>query len=184
MTDGILEIRQATQSDIPDIAEIHVAGWQGAYGGIVDQDYIDSKTVENRIETWASIFQKNESDILLAQLDGESVGFISYGSLRTPPAGMSKIRPLYSSEIYALYLIPNFYRQGVGTALIQEAVMQLKIKKHQSMCLWVLKDNKRGCSFYEAVGGQRVGKKVLEMGRTNVKEVCYAWRDIDEVLKK
>ncbi len=177
-----LAIREATKSDIPDIAKIHVAGWHGAYGGIVDPDYIESKTVENRIETWSDIFQKDESKILLAQIEGQSVGFLSYGALKTPPAGMSKIRPLYSSEIYALYLLPEFYRQGIGTALIKTSVESLKEQKHQSMCLWVLKDNKRGCSFYDSIKGQRVGKKILEMGRTNVKEVCYAWRDINDIL--
>ena len=180
----MIKIREATTADIPDIAKIHVAGWHGAYGGIVDQGYLDDFTVEKRIPKWKEHFDKGESNALLAYIDGQAVGFVDYGSLKTPPAGMSKIRPLYSGEIYALYLMPEFYRQGVGTALIKEAVGKLKDNKHSSMCLWVLKDNKRGCSFYDSIGGQRVGKKIIEIGPTKAKEVCYGWRDIAEILNR
>lgn len=179
----VLEIRKATEADIPDIAEIHVAGWQGAYGGIVDQDYLDGFTVDMRIEKWQEHFDNGESQAMIAYLEGKAVGFVDYGPLRTAPAGTSKIRPLYSSEIYALYLKPDYLRQGIGTALIVEAVQALKIQKHQSMCLWVLKDNKRGCAFYDALGGQRVGKMMTEIGTTKAKEVCYAWRDLSLITK-
>lgn len=179
-----LEIRDATKDDITDIATIHVAGWQGAYGGIVDQAYLDSMTIESRIEQWTNHFNAGETNAKIALVSGNVAGFVDCGSLKTPPPGTSKIRPLYSSEIYALYLKPEFFRQGVGTALIKNAAADLKEKKHQSMCLWVLKDNKRACSFYDAMGAQRIGKKMIEIGPTKAKEVCYGWRDIEEVLKK
>ncbi len=179
----LIDIRKATQADIPDIAEIHVSGWQGAYGGIVDQQYLDNFTVDMRIEKWIEHFDSDESQSMIAYLDGKAVGFVDFGALKTAPAGMSKIRPLYSSEIYALYLKPDYFRQGIGTALMVEAVNDLKTQKHQSMCLWVLDKNKRACSFYESKNGKRVGKMMTEIGRTKAKEVCYAWRDINEVLK-
>ena len=50
------------------------------------------------------------------------------------------------------------------------------------MCLWVLDKNKRGCSFYEAIGGKRVGKKMVEIGPNKLKEVCYGWRDINKII--
>lgn len=179
-----LTIRQATEADIPDIAKIHVAGWQGAYGGIVDQGYLDDFTVEMRIPKWKERFDSGESNALIAYIDNKAVGFVDFGPLRTPPAGMSKIRPLYSSEIYALYLMPECFRQGIGTSLMKASVEKLKEQKHQSLCLWVLKDNKRSCAFYDAMGGQRVGKKMIEIGPTKAKEVCYGWRDIGGILNR
>lgn len=176
-------IRKATKSDIPDIAAIHVAGWQGAYGGIVDQDYLDSVTVEKRIEQWSEWFADETATRLVACQDNKIVGFITFGTLKTAPAGTSKIRPLYSSEIYALYILPEVFRQGVGTSLMKVAVNELQIQKHQSLCLWVLKDNKRACHFYEKMGGQRIGKKMVEFGPTKAKEVCYGWREIKEILE-
>ena len=180
---NVIEIREATEADIPDIAKIHVAGWHGAYGGIVDQGYLDGFTVEMRIPKWEENFAAGEGRTLLAYIDGVAVGFVSYGALRTPPPGMSKIRPLYSGEIYALYLEPEYFRQGIGTALIQKAIEKLQEQKHQSMCLWVLDKNKRGCGFYEAIGGKRVGKMMVEIGPNKLKEVCYGWRDLSLITE-
>ncbi len=180
----IYTIRQATQNDIPDLAHIHLASKLAAESGIIDQAFLDAKTVEQYKEKWVTFFEMDDSTQLILSVDSQSAGFISFGQLRNPPAGMSKIRPLYSSEIYAIYVHPDYFRQGVGKALLSEAVKNLQELKHQSLCLWALDKNKRGCGFYEAMGGQRVGKKMTEFGPSRAKEVCYAWRNIKEILDK
>lgn len=177
-----LTIKTATAEDISDLAKIHIEGWQGAYSGILDQNYIDSQNIEKRTKDWQEWMKEEGVTRLLAYKDNVPVGFIAFGALRTPPAGMSKIRPLYSSEIYGLYLIPEVFRQGIGTTIFKKAVKNLQIQKHQSMCLWVLDKNKRACTFYEKMGGQRVGKKMVEFGPTKAKEVCYAWRDFSAFI--
>lgn len=179
-----LIIKKAEKSDASVIANIHVKGWQGAYKDILNQNYLDSQTVEKRTSDWNEWLRDETSDRFIAYLDNNPVGFIAIGPLRTAPAGTSKIRPTYSSEIYGLYLLPEFYRQGVGAQLLRHAVESFKSKKHTSMCLWVLKDNKRACAFYEAMGGQRIGKKIVEFGPTKAKELCYGWRDISGILEK
>lgn len=174
-----LLIRKATVEDISEIAVIHVDGWHGAYGGIIDQDFIESLTVEWRIEDWKS--RVEETETWIAFQNGVAAGFVSFGSLRTPPPGTSKIRPLYSSEIYALYLKQDFYRQAIGTKLLKKSVEELSQQKHKSLCLWVIEKNKRARSFYEVMGGQRIGKRMVEIGPSNVKELCYGWRDISAI---
>ncbi|HPF78147.1 MAG TPA: GNAT family N-acetyltransferase [Alphaproteobacteria bacterium] len=174
-------IKKAQKTDAYEIAKIHVAGWQGAYGGILDQDFIESKSPEYRQQQWENIFDEESGETLIYEKEGKPVGFISYGPLRTAPPGTSKIRPLYSSEIYAVYLYPEYYRQGIGQALLKQAAFNLKAQKHHSLCLWVLDKNKRACSFYEAMGGQRIGKMMVEFGPTKEKEVCYGWREIDVI---
>lgn len=177
-----ISIQQANKDEAETIAALHVAGWQGAYGGIIDQGYIDSQTVQLRTAKWQDIFAQDESTTLLATFEGKPAGFISYGPLRTAPPGTSKIRPLYTSEIYAIYLAPDYFRQGIGTRLMSAAAEGLKEDKHQSTCLWVLEGNKRARGFYDKMGGQRIGKKMVEFGPTKAKEICYGWRDFD-VLK-
>ena len=176
-------IKKAEISDALAIAEIHIAGWQGAYGGILDQAFIDSKTLDHRLKQWKEILTDKIGETLIFEKEGKALGFVSYGPLRTAPPGTSKIRPLYSSEIYAIYLLPEYYRQGIGTKLFQRAVENLKAQKHGSTCLWVLDKNKRACAFYEAMDGQRIGKMMIEFGPTKAKEVCYGWRDVDIILK-
>ena len=170
-------IRPVTDNDIPVIASLHIEGWKGAYGGIVDQGYLDSLTVEKRTEDWKAWRAAGESDVFIGEVDGRPAGFVVTGRTKTPPPGSSPIRPSHSGEIYALYLHPDYWRQGLGTALIKHAARHLKEGKHSSICLWVLDANARAKSFYEKMGGQKLGAKMIEIGPNTLKEICYGWKD-------
>ena len=170
-------IRKATTDDIPAIAALHIEGWKGAYGGIVDQAYLDSLNIDMRIKSWGELMVSGESDTFLAELEGKPAGFVTTGRTKTAPPGSSPIRPSHSGEIYALYLHPDYWRQGVGSALLKHGMRELKVKKHSAVCLWVLEGNTRGRAFYDKMGGQKLGGKIVEIGPDQLKEVCYGWRD-------
>ena len=182
-----LEIREATEADIPDLARIHLASKLAAEIGIINSVFLESKTQSEYEEKWKCFLADEDSQKYIGFVDGKVIGLISFGPLRTPPPGISKIRPQYTSEIFAIYVDPEHFKQGYGKALLKFAVERLKEQKHHSLCLWALKDNKRACGFYDELGGQRIGKRVIEFGEgkltTKAKEVCYGWRDIDVILK-
>jgi ribosomal protein S18 acetylase RimI-like enzyme len=175
-------IRPASENDIPTIAALHVAGWTGAYGGLVDQAYLDSLTVEKRIEDWTSWLKSGESKVFLADDGGVPAGFVVIGRTKTPPPGSSPIRPSHSGEVYALYLHPDYWRRGIGRALLRHAATELKALKHSAICLWVLDGNQRGKAFYQAMGGQKLGSKMIEIGPSSLKEICYGWRDVSALI--
>lgn len=172
-----LNIRNASESDIPAIARLHVEGWKGAYGGIVNQAYLDALSVDQRIANWTDWMASGESTVFIADWDGTPAGFVTIGRTKTPPPGSSPIRPSHSGEIYALYLTPEHWRQGIGTALLKHAARELKDRKHGAICLWVLDANTRARGFYEKMGGQKLGGKMVDIGPDSLKEVCYGWRD-------
>ncbi len=172
-----MNIRKAIHSDIPTIAALHIEGWKGAYGGIVDQTYLDTLNLDMRIKSWTEWIATGATDTFLAEEGGKGVGFVTVGRTKTPPPGSSPIRPSHSGEIYALYLLPDIWRQGIGTALLKHAARELKAKRHTTMCLWVLDGNLRAKGFYEKLGGQKLGGKMIEIGPSSLKEVCYGWRD-------
>lgn len=173
-----MQIRKATQEDIPVIAALHIEGWKGAYGGIVDQAYLDSMTLEHRIEKWGEWLNTEEGgEVFLAEVDDKPAGFIDIGRTKTPPPGSSSIRPSHSGEVYALYLHPDYWRKGIGTLLLKHAARELKDRKHSAICLWVLDANVRAKAFYERMGGQKLGGKMIEIGSSKLKEICYGWRD-------
>ncbi len=178
-----MKIREADPNkDTDAIAHIHIEGWKSAYGGIINQNYLDSLSVSERADKWKIWLADEESSVDIAFVDDKPVGFVSYGRLRTPPPGQSAIRPLYTGEIMALYILPDYWRRGAGTALLKQACVKLKDFKHQSLCLWVLDKNSRACIFYEKMGGTRIGKQFIEVGGTRVKEVCYGWRNTAEII--
>jgi GNAT superfamily N-acetyltransferase len=177
-------VRKATKDDVSDLAHLHVQGWRDAYGGLLDADYIESKTVALREKQWAEWFDEDLTKTLIAyDENGTAAGFISFGKLKTPPPGMSPIRPLYAAEIYAFYILEPFWRQGLGTKFMHEASNVLAAEKVKSICLWVLEKNKRAVSFYKKTGGERCGKMDVEFGPTKAREICFGWRDTSRFIE-
>ena len=64
---------------------------------------------------------------------------------------------------------------------MQHACSELKKNKHRAVCLWVLAKNERAVQFYNKLEGARLGKRVVEVGRSKPKELCYGWRDISVI---
>ncbi|MEM6812261.1 MAG: GNAT family N-acetyltransferase [Pseudomonadota bacterium] len=173
-------IRNAEQADIPDLAAIHIDSKKAAEKHIVPDEYLDELTQENFEKKWLGFLENGTQKI--AFFDDKPAGLISYGDLRTPPPGTSKIRPLYVCEIYAIYVHPDHFEQGLGKALLKEAAQDMIAKKKNSLCLWVLEKNKRAHAFYQAMGGQRIGKQNIETGGVKTREICYGWRDLKGIL--
>jgi GNAT superfamily N-acetyltransferase len=178
-----LTIRKAGKNDASDLGRLHIEGWRASYGGIVDQTYLDALDVEKRAADWQRWFDEGKMDVLLA-LDPENkpCGFASFGKLKTPVPGMSPIRPLYTAEIYAIYILPTHWRQGIGRELLKQASLSLRNIKHRSLCLWVIQKNERAVEFYKSLGGQRCGKKDVEIGGKMLQEICFGWRDTKSLI--
>lgn len=170
-------LRPAIATDCESLARIHIAGWQGAYGGLVDQAFLDSLSITQRTENWRTWLADANTHVVIAEDKSGPAGFVSVGPLRTPPPGMSMIRPLYTAEIYALYLMPDQMRKGLGTQLMAAAAAEMKARKHKSLCLWVLEGNKRAIAFYKARGGQKCGTKQVDIGGKMLPEAAFGWRD-------
>jgi ribosomal protein S18 acetylase RimI-like enzyme len=134
-------VRAAALADAPAIAAVHVAGWEGAYRGMVPDEEIDRRTVAWRTEMWEGILQAtvdgNRPWVAVAQRDGATIGFASM-SLRPPTA-----------EITAIYVDPAVWRSGAGTALMDAALARATASGCADVTLWVLEPNLRARAFYE-----------------------------------
>ncbi|MCM2344261.1 MAG: GNAT family N-acetyltransferase [Alphaproteobacteria bacterium] len=170
-------LRPATAADAAALAHLHIEGWRASYGGLVEQSFLEALDGKQRTQDWVKWLAEG-TEALIAHDDlGQAAGFISFNRLMTPPPGMSPVRPLYTAEVLALYILPDYWRKGLGQQLMQAAAARLKERKHKSLCLWVLEKNTRGNAFYKALGGQRCGKKDVTIGNQKLVDVCYGWRD-------
>lgn len=126
-----------TDDEIRGKAFVHWKSWQESYRGMVDQGYLDRMTLaqtEEKAFRWR--------DNLLVAKDGERVvGFVGYG----PASGEEG-----SGEIFALYVLEEYQRRGIGYALMREALSRLG--SCRVVVLWAFKDNARALRFYERVG--------------------------------
>jgi GNAT superfamily N-acetyltransferase len=67
--------------------------------------------------------------------------------------------PLPAAEVYAIYVMPDSWRSGAGTALLATAVNHWRALGTTRLVLWVLEANTQGRAFYEARGWQADGQR-------------------------
>lgn len=162
--DEQMNIRKYQDSDcLEDISRVYALSWKSAYKGIVPQAYLDALP-EGR---WAPILARNRSRLLLA-LDGEKIiGVSTYAPARD-------ITRIGWGEIISLYLLPDYYRQGTGTALLHAAEEALHTLGFADVYLWVLEDNHSARAFYEKNGFRFSGDLLTaEIGGAPLRECRY-----------
>jgi ribosomal protein S18 acetylase RimI-like enzyme len=138
-----MRIRLAEPRDAAPIASVHVRAWQTAYRGIIDDIYLQELSVADRETGWNKRLADNAILTLLAEEDGNTVGFITGGKSRD--AG----DPPSTAEIYSIYIDPLYSRKGIGSALLQQMVKRLRRLGFKEMMLWVLCQNASARAFYE-----------------------------------
>ena len=151
-------VRPAMVDDAEQIATVHVAAWQKGFSGLLPDDFLDSLSITKRASYWRSVFCDLGSYLLVAEEEEQVKGFVHYGVCRD-----EDMNPLRAGEIYAIYVAPNVWGMGYGSALFEEVLNRLESEGFTSLSLWVLKGNWRARRFYEKLqlwldGTQRVTK--------------------------
>ncbi|WP_231882009.1 GNAT family N-acetyltransferase [Microbacterium aurantiacum] len=152
-----LEIRTAEVDDARGIAVVHVTSWQTAYRGLLPDDMLDELSVEQREgRSRAMLADPHPAGrTIVADRDGEIVGWASFGAGRDEGAGEQ-------GELWALYARPDLYSTGVGHALIAAVETALCEEGFASAYLWVLDGNDRAATFYERRGWTEDGTVKLD----------------------
>jgi ribosomal protein S18 acetylase RimI-like enzyme len=164
-------IDAATIADAQELAEVHVRSWQAAYGAILSSTYLQGLSTSKRAEQWVRILERQESVALVARDRTGVAGFVSFGAWRAGDA-QAPAEPDHG-EIWALYVHPRAWGQGVGRALLSAAVAALRDAGRHRVSLWVLSENHRGLRFYRAAGFVPVVGSAtrIEVGGMPVEEI-------------
>jgi GNAT superfamily N-acetyltransferase len=168
----MISIRAATEHDAVAISHVHVQSWRTTYAGIVPEEYLATLNEAERVMVWRQWLSR-DIQVYIADLDGETVGFISGGAIREP------VRT-YDAELYAIYLLEQAQRQGIGTALLNELAESLLSKGFTSMIVWVLEKNPWR-NFYVKSNAQMVTTKDIQIGGVMLSEVSYGWPDLQAI---
>jgi ribosomal protein S18 acetylase RimI-like enzyme len=152
-------IRPATPDDAEAVARVHVETWRAAYAHALPAEGLASLSVTERTE------MHRRSPPVVAEVDGEIVGFVSVGPGSDPDT---------DGELYAIYVLPDHWGSGVGRALMDAGEERLRELGHQHAILWVLEDNPRARRFYEAAGWTLDGtRRPIEIFGRPVPEIRY-----------
>jgi len=167
-----VKIRQANPADATEIAKVHVLSWQKSYREIVDEDYLRKMEVGDRESNWLRRLSESDDIVLVAEVDGQIVGFAHGGKQREEDCP-------YDAELRAIYILKEFQHQGIGRKLFTEFSKLAKKAGYHSLNVWVLAKNVNAGKFYEAMGAKQGGmKESLEIGDKDYPLAEYFWAEI------
>ena len=172
-----VHIRDANVPDATAIAKVHVDSWRTTYTGLVPDDYLSQLSSEQREQTWRDILSTHGAAEFLFVAEaqaGNVIGFTSGGPERSG-------NTVYKGELYAIYLLEEYQRKGIGRQLAQAIAKRLVQEGLHSLLVWVLADNPSK-DFYSALGGQRVYEQEVTIGGARLVEVAYGWRNFRDLL--
>lgn len=167
-------IRPASLGDAHGVARVHVVAWQAAYAGIVPDHVLSTLSVQERSTGWrqwiTASLEGEPTDgkrgpshrLLVVESGGEVVGWAAFGRGRDEDSDRE-------GELAGLYVDPDVWARGVGTALMLRVTEDLVKDGHTSAYLWVLAENVPAKRFYAQRGWESDGgQKQLEIGGTTV----------------
>lgn len=160
-----VNVRRATEADARAVATVHVSSWRESYGHVFPRDRLAALSIDQREILARQVLADTERETLfVGEVDGAVAGFASAGAAHDPG--------IEAGEVYAIYVVPDHWGQGVGRALMQRALQLLAERGFEQAVLWVLDDNPRARRFYEAGGwwldgarrqGEHLGVKTAEV---------------------
>jgi ribosomal protein S18 acetylase RimI-like enzyme len=143
-------IRLANADDNENIAKVSIAGWQHAYKELFPDELLDNLKWEQRVEGRNNFFADINRISLVCELDQKIVGFCDFGPARLVET-VSNIDATFG-EIYAIYVLPQYQKQGIGKSLFIAAIDSLQKQTYKSVAVWTLVTNKPAIEFYMMCG--------------------------------
>ncbi|HEY9401748.1 MAG TPA: GNAT family N-acetyltransferase [Pyrinomonadaceae bacterium] len=166
-----VSFREAGIADCPAVAKVHVQSWKESFAGIVPQTFLDKMSVEKRAKAFEKRFPDPLYRMYVAEASGRGlVGFADFGEAR-------ENIDAYDGELYAVYLLPEFQRKGIGKRLFNLGVEFLRASGKSSMYLFALEVSPYR-SFYEKMGGKIIGSKQIEIEGAIYDELIYGWKHL------
>lgn len=165
-----MSTRRATIEDAEQIASISVETWKDTYKGILPQDILDARKVdEKRISDWQKKIKDKSFITLVYENDHNISGYLWAGKNRDNNINIP-------NEIYAIYVKPKFQGKGIGKALFKE---YHNIINHSSFYLYMLKGNTKTSKFYSAMGGKVAPQynRTIKAGNNDIDEIIYIFEE-------
>jgi GNAT superfamily N-acetyltransferase len=168
-----MKIRRAAIADAPMLANAHIRGWQWAYSDQLPVSFLEdlANSLDERITWWSNVLNQApaEARTWVVEVDDQIVGFASAGPCSDPNVAER------AADLYAIYLLESFAGRGIGRALMEHTLADLRARGYQVARLWVLASNNRARRFYAATGWEADGAtRVEHLAGVDVQELRYA----------
>jgi GNAT superfamily N-acetyltransferase len=153
----VIEVREGVVEDAEQMARVNAAGWREGYRGIVPDERLDHLPEADWRRQMTDGLREPRLDAFtrIAEVDGEFAGYCFVAAPGREEPDDSKI-----AELVAMYVYKRFWRQGIGTALMDQAIRQAaSFGRYAELFLWTFEQNQRAISFYRRHGFEPDGAK-------------------------
>jgi L-amino acid N-acyltransferase YncA len=118
-------------------------------------------------ERWYALIEDGTVSMLMAEEDGELLGFSACGESRDEDAAPGV------GEVRSFFVAAGLWGQGVGRALMSAALDSLRERGCTEATVWSFAANERANRFYEAHGFTRDGAERTEAAWADLLELRY-----------
>jgi GNAT superfamily N-acetyltransferase len=118
-------------------------------------------------DRWFALIEDPAVSMLLAEDDGELLGFSTSGESRDDDADTSV------GEIRSFFVAGGSWGQGIGRDLMAAALDSLRERGCTEATVWSFAANERANAFYERAGFTRDGAERTEEAWAHLPEVRY-----------
>jgi ribosomal protein S18 acetylase RimI-like enzyme len=147
------QIRPATMRDAKAIAELHASAAQATLHGLVPEAQIQAlataAAMEKRLAYWREAIEFLDPQVHVAADEAQVIGFVAFDRSRDAKT------PATTGEIWALYVEPGHWDQGVGLALWDAAREGLVDEGCTKVTAWLSLHNDRALRFFDLAGFKR-----------------------------
>jgi ribosomal protein S18 acetylase RimI-like enzyme len=167
-----MTFRDATQSDIVAIANLHAESWRVNYRGILSDEYLDIRAHQERLGAWRQKFAGDAGKPMFVVITGT----------KEQLEGFSCVFPgqdsHWGSYLENLHVAPHLTGRGIGRHLLSETARRILENAHSGLYLWALERNYGARRFYERAGAIAAGSEehLMPDGQRLV-AMRYHWPD-------
>ena len=139
-----ISVRKAGEKDVEALAHILVTSFKTAFADIIREETIDRcSNEENCRNMFAAICASGEGQFYIAELDGKPCGEL----YRRDGDELE-----CSAHIVAIHSLPETWGCGIGKAMVEAALRDVREERKKRVYLWAFKENHRARRFYEKNG--------------------------------
>jgi len=174
---SLVTYRKASIKDLAEIAKVHVDSWQKSFASIINQSHLDNLSYKKREEAFKTGFGKGKDyNLIVAEINGQIVGFVDYGKPRSH-------EDEYESELYAIYILKDFQRKGIGKGLVNNCARDLIKKGINSMFTLALEVSPYK-KFHEKLSDCVFKDKIIDFAQEKHQLIGFGWKDLKAYLEK
>jgi ribosomal protein S18 acetylase RimI-like enzyme len=147
-----LSVEKASTGDADEIATLYLASRADAL------PYLSRVHTDNEVHTWIRNVVLTQGETWVARLTGSIVGFMA----------------LVGNDVDQLYVLPGYYRRGVGRKLLDLA----KARSPSRLLLYTFQRNGRARAFYESQGFRIIDMTDGLRNEEKEPDIRYEWTPV------